>query len=284
MPGRNFTDAEEAEIARRYLAGESAKAIGRSLGKRHHISIVAALRRQGVERRTPGEDNRSYTVNIHAFDDLAIEQAAYWLGFIYADATVYRNTVRLAVAQNDRDHLLNFLSFMESNAPCHDITANCSNGNTYPQVMVEVSGRHLMQQLKKSGIVVGRSYPHRLIRNVPAVSIHHCIRGYFDGDGSARKNGSISICGDQVILAWIRQSVANAVGTNPNLSLTKHTKSDLYYLYFSRVRPARKFADYIYRDATVWLGRKRQVVDSWPQPCSRPLFPNGYKRRTKTTD
>jgi hypothetical protein len=279
MPGRNFTDEQEAEIGRRYLAGESAKAIGRSLGKNYHASICAALRRQGIEQRPAPERNRLYALNPHVFDAIDNELAAYWLGFLYADGAISRRTLKLVLTHSDQEHLGQFRDFMQSTSPIAVRERPGIDHNAY----IEFTDRHLAARVRDLGIVVGRPYPERMIGNVPHDLVHHCIRGFFDGDGSARKNGSVALCGDQAILSWIRQCVADAAGTNPHLTLTKHSKSDIYYLYFSSVRPAQKFASYIYHDATLWLGRKRQVVDSWPQPRGRPLFPNGYKRRTKTT-
>ena len=276
MAPRNFTDEQEAEIAARYLAGESAKAIGRSLGNKHHISICAALRRQGVEQRPAPERNRLYKLNPNVFDAIDNELAAYWLGFLYADGVVHKRSLIVGLQWSDCEHLAKLREFLESESPIRETYRPGIDHNA----RVEFCDRHLAQRLTELGIAVARPYPDRFISNVPPDLTHHAIRGFFDGDGSAQRNGCASMCGDQTILAWIRQLSADNAGTNPNLSIHKHTKADIYYLIFSAIRPAKKFTKYIYRDATVWLERKRQIVDSWPQPHGRPLFPNGYKKRS----
>ena len=266
MPGRNFTDAEEEQIAKIYLAGHSAKSIARAYGLNHHISIVSALKRQGVKMRSVSERNRIYPFNIHAFDDLSNEQAAYWFGFLYADGSIYRNTIRLCLKETDASHVKAFRAFLESNAPIFIDAKRSSPYNTKRQNCIEVSDVHTARRLQGLGLVVGRTCPEHTIDNVPDCSVHHWIRGFFDGDGSARKSQSISLCGDPIILAWIRKIAANTAGTNPNLAISKHKTANVHYLYFTGRLHSLKFADFIYQDATIWLGHKRDVINTWSQP------------------
>jgi hypothetical protein len=234
------------------------------------------LRRQGVEQRPKPERNRWYKVNAHVFDSIDNELAAYWLGFIYADGNVSRRTLKVCLSTKDRNHLISLRDFMESDSPLFDNVIRENNETS----RIEFTDRWLAGRLRELGIVTWRPFPERMIAGVPPSLAHHCIRGFFDGDGSARKSESIALCGDIPTLSWIRQLAADAVGTNPNLVISKHRKSPIYYIYFSGRIQALKFADFIYRDATFWLGRKRDVVDSWPQMRSRirTCFIDGYRK------
>ena len=60
--------------------------------------------------------------------------------------------------------------------------------------------------------------------------------------------------------------MAQNANTNPDLSVHKHSKAKLHSLYFAGRRVALRVAEYMYRDATVWLERKMDVIDSWPKP------------------
>ena len=53
MMRRVFTDEQEAEIARRYAAGESSVQLARALGS-NHSTMLDAISRQGLERRPAG--------------------------------------------------------------------------------------------------------------------------------------------------------------------------------------------------------------------------------------
>ena len=270
MPARNFTDSEEEQIAKIYLAGHSARAIACVYGLNHHISIVSALGRQSVKQRSPAERNRIYQLNPHVFDEIDNEGAAYWLGFLYADGCVRKRSLQVALKRQDREQLVKLKAFLASESPIKGTTVGASNTDRrYNQAFFLVTDQHLTSRLRQLGVVTDRPDHRPMIEQTPANLWHHLVRGYFDGDGSARKAPSIVFCGSKPLLTWIRDTVAQPADTNPNLTITKHIISDLYYLYFSGRKVALRVADYLYKDATVWLARKRQVIELWPQPQKR---------------
>lgn len=264
---RNFTDEEEAKIAKRYLAGESAKAIARSLGLNHHISICAALKRQGIEQRPKSERNRLYALNTRAFDVIDSEAAAYWLMFLYADGSVSRRTLSLTLKEEDYKHLGKLKDFMKSESPIA-IQKRKVGGRLRGYAHIEFTDQHLANQLKGLGIVKGRPDYLSALNAIPGELYHHALRGFWDGDGGAPRNPNqgISFCGKEDFLIWIRAHLALKVGTNPNLKVSKHSKAKLWYLRYSGRRQALEVLDYLYWEATIWLERKRKRVDSWPPP------------------
>jgi hypothetical protein len=267
MPGRNFTDAEEEQIGRIYLAGHSARAIARAYGKAHHISVVAALGRQGIKQRSPAERNRLYSLNPHVFDTIDNEHAAYWLGFLYADGCVHKRSLQLSIKRSDVEQLIKLKAFLESEAPIKNTLAKDGTSNKkHQQAFFLITDRHLTDRLRKLGVTIGRPDYRPMIDGVPCSLYNHLIRGYFDGDGSARKSQSLAFCGSRPLLIWIRDTVAQFADTNPDLAITKHSIADLYYLYFSGRKVALRAAEYLYRGATIWLARKRNVIDSWVLP------------------
>jgi DNA-binding CsgD family transcriptional regulator len=60
MPARKFTDEQEQEICRRYLAGESTYRLGKALGA-DPVTICNALLRNGVTMRSLAESRRELT-------------------------------------------------------------------------------------------------------------------------------------------------------------------------------------------------------------------------------
>lgn len=268
MPGRNFTDSEEAEIAKIYQAGHSAKAIARAYGLSHHISICAALGRQGIQQRAAPERNRLYRLNPHVFDAIDNETAAYWWGFIYADGCVSRRTLTTTLHRKDRDHLARLRDFMRATSPIVDIMANDGMGSKTPQSRVDFTDRDMASRLRALGILPHRPRFDLVTANLPDNLRQHWIRGFFDGDGSARKanntrGGSLVFCGQRSLLEWIRAVFAECVGTNPNLAVTACNHSSICYYYISGNRQARNAAAYMYDGATIWLPRKREVYEAW---------------------
>jgi intein-encoded DNA endonuclease-like protein len=262
MPARNFTDTEEAEIAKIYLSGKSTRDIAKAYGLNHHISICSALERQGITQRAAPERNRLYKFNINAFDKIDNEQSAYWWGFIYADGNISRRSLTVGLKSTDASQLVALSSFLQSESPIK-FRDNYIKEQVYYRVQLLVTDRYFSDRLRQLGIIPHRPIFKDVLLQLPEYLISHWIRGYFDGDGSARTDMAISIVGQQRMLIWMREVFANGAGTNPNLRLQKHTKSDIYYLNISGRIQALKIADYLYKDATVWLDRKKIIVDSW---------------------
>jgi hypothetical protein len=73
------------------------------------------------------------------------------------------------------------------------------------------------------------------------------------------------------LLEWLRAQFAERCGTNPNLAVTKHSKANISYLFISGIYQALKVTRYIYRDATIYLPRKKAVIDGWAAP-KRPEY------------
>lgn len=257
MPGRNFTDAEEAEIAQLYLSGKSAREIAKDRGLGHHISICAALKRQGIEQRPAPERNRFYKLNPNVFDVIDTEEKAYWFGMLFADGYVHRNrTLVLALGDKDRDHLVKFKDFLESESPIKEVS---SFNGLYHGFSVSVTDQHLGKVLVDRGI-----YAHRKNDNVnplPSVSEglkQHWLRGWFDGDGGVLSNRSISFCGPLSLTEDAQKIFADISGSK--VSIYQHTKTRyLYYLRYT-IGYAIKIRDYLYQDATIYLDRKKELL------------------------
>lgn len=267
MPARNFTDNEEVEIGKIYLSGKSTKAIARAYGLSHHISITSALKRQGIIQRDKSERNRLYKCNPHIFDSLDNEVSAYLHGFIYADGCImYEKTLTINISARDRSHLEKIKIAIESESPIKDIK-NYGYGNGL--VQLSFTERYLVGRLIKTGISTGRPNPYIAMQAIPDSTFHHWLRGFFDGDGSAKKSPDINFCGDKILLELLRARIAQNCEVNPKLAIVKHITKPLYYLSYSGRLMALKVADFMYRDATIWLERKRQVIENWPLPQIR---------------
>lgn len=267
---RNFTDAEEAMIGRIYQSGTSAKAIARAYGLSHHTSITSALKRQGVTQRSPAERNRLYKLNPHKFDVINHEHKAYWLGFLYADGGVDREkTLKLSLKIADIEHIRKFRDFLESESPVKSIQQKCA-GKYYPQARAEFTDRHLAKRLMNLGIVKGRPNFRPITAAIPPELLRHFIRGFWDGDGCAARNPNdgINFCGNEDLMIWLREYLAEKLDFGPR-KVSKHTTANLYYLRYSGRRVALRVIEFMFKNATIWLPRKLEVIRNWPEPQRR---------------
>lgn len=261
-----FTPAQLEEIERLYNdEGLIIKEIADRFGV-SYTGIWAAMVKAGIKRRQAA---RKYIVNQHVFDKIDNELAAYWLGFIYADGCVRKTFLQVILSIKDVQVLANLRDFMQSNCPISIRTAKSGYGAGKQVARVAFFGEHLSERLRELGILTGRPNHKLAIDAIPESLLHHWIRGFFDGDGSADGNKSIWFCGPQKLMEFLRSLFAKRADRNPNLKIIKHCKSELYYLRYKGFYNAHTIAGIMYKDATVWLTRKRQIIQSWPKPMSR---------------
>jgi hypothetical protein len=118
-------------------------------------------------------------INKSYFDEIDTSEKAYWLGFLYGDGSVVKNTensngVQLAVQESDREVIENYKDALESE---HTITE--SNG----AVSLNFWTDSLVSDLKRHGLTRNKtrsdSTPN-LTNNILQAAF---IRGLFDADG-----------------------------------------------------------------------------------------------------
>lgn len=194
------------------------------------------------------------------FDVIDSEEKAYWLGFLYADGNVSKdsNIVSLNLKYSDKEHLEKFKSFLKTSAEIKLRTVKTLS-KAYRCCSLQVCNKHFRDNLCKLGCVPTKS----LILKFPNVEIfkckdliYHFIRGYVDGDGclTFSKNGrlELSILGTQQFLEGIQKVFPYRFKSIHHI---KRTKSDI-----CKISNCGENADYVasllYRDATIYLKRK----------------------------
>jgi len=254
-------DELAARMIQLYKGGLNSKQVAKECGvgvkKTQRI-----LRENGVVFR---HSQRKYSLNEHVFDSIDNEHAAYWYGFIYADGCVYKTHLQVALGIKDRDHVDRLRAFLESTSPIREEEYDVKRAR------LTVASAHLTDRLRTLGIVPRRTKSANIIiNNVPSEIFHHWLRGFFDGDGCADKRKCIWFASRSIpLLEHIRKTLANEAGRNPDISFVRHTKRNLYYLRYKGYYNAHAVADWLYKDATLWLPRKRHRIDSWKKPMPR---------------
>jgi len=257
-PKRYFTDSEEEEIAKIYRAGYSIHQIARAYQRGTSGVISCAIRRQGVIRRQfRFVHHRDSTI----FHNIDTEEKAYWLGFLYADGCTRKSLIQLSLSSRDLDHVQRFAHFI-GDAPC---SVKKSGYKDFLKATATIYDMEMANSLRALGIVTHRPDYTAAINNIPSNLLHHFLRGNFDGDGCATNDGpSLLFCGKRPFITFVRDYMAQCVHTNPQLTIRDNVRSKkTSYLSFRRRIQALKVADYLYQDATVFLKRKKEIVDSW---------------------
>lgn len=194
------------------------------------------------------------------FDFIDTEEKAYFLGWIMADGNVsiYNNqySLKLHIQAGDRELIDKFLLAIDADYKVKIKQTNKGGLGAY----VSITSKHMVQSLITLGVIPQKT-GHECVPDIPETLMHHFFRGYFDGDGIAsyRPHGKRSgfIASKEVI-----DKIQSIMKTNQKCYHPKNTRKEtkVYYFLWGK-KQSKRFYNYIYNDATIWLKRKRKVMD-----------------------
>lgn len=208
---------------------------------------------------------KTYTFNADYFKQIDTEEKAYWLGFIAADGYLNKrgNTLGICLDISDKSHLEKFKTSIAYTGNVFTRTSQYSKEHKITEkAVIEIYSTQLSKDVNTYGLDYEKSKSLSTISNVPKELMNHFIRGHFDGDGclffdKGRKEthkGSpgITIVGTKSFLEYICEFIPDVP---KSLQYDKRT-TGTYTLYLKSIKRYKKFTDYIYKDATVYLDRK----------------------------
>jgi hypothetical protein len=261
IPILGITDnvnGREADIIRDYSSGMRERELFEkyNIG---HVPFNRVLREGGIKKRIPGEGRRRRKVDESFFDVIDSEQKAYFLGFLYADGYNHEKSgaIRLALDHKDREILEKLSIVIGSDAPLYSDRTLCR---------LAFSSKRMSKRLVELGCHQAKSktltFPHFLADEM----IHHFIRGYFDGDGHIvdfkkyPQTGRIEILGSHSFIESLSEVLLLKCGAKSHFQPDRRAKS-VSVLRVNCVSQAGKVAEYLFRNATIFLTRKRSRID-----------------------
>lgn len=231
------------------------------IGKIYGVSdktIANFLRKEGIEIRSVGYESRTDQT---LFNEITTEMQAYVIGLITADGSMTREerSLSITLTQSD-DYLLKQINEFFLNGSGHLILSKEKAGKN--TTTLQFHGKRLCEALKKHGIVPDKShFLTQLSQHIPAHLYHHYIRGLFDGDGVCSKsNGRVRIgycaCRQEFV-----ESYRSFLNKELNLPLNKlFNTGGCWQVSWGAKKDLENFYNYIYKDATIFLGRKKQKL------------------------
>lgn len=236
------------------------------IAEKYHVSdrtVVSWLLRENVKIRNKGKIAK---VNQFIFDNIDSEIKAYTIGLITADGSVSKknNTITICLSKEDK-----YLLELINNKLLDGLGTIIINHkeDEKPRYVLSFSGKHIKERLKDFGIVPNKSYSlNKLSDLIPKEYYHHYIRGLFDGDGVCSyytshhktKKVRIGFCAhEQDFVNDYRDFL------NKTLNLPKNklfNTGGCWQCSWSAFKDVQKFTDYIYNDATIFLGRKKKKL------------------------
>lgn len=265
MAKRTFSDEQEYQIAQAYANGRNTVQLSDEYGVAVP-TICNAIRRQGGTIRTFSDAKRKLPLDEHVFDVIDSEAPAYWYGLIWADGMTHGSKFGLGLKEADGYLVYALRDFFKTTREPKKV-GKVMGDKVFYRIHLTINSVRLAQRLKALGIVPARESNFDPFSAMPPEFHNHFIRGLIDGDGCARTDGSLTICGSQSILERVRGILARDVGTSLNITVSKSKHANIYNFDIGGDRQARHVRDYLYRGATIWLTRKRERMDAWKAPA-----------------
>lgn len=209
--------------------------------------------------------SRVYDINQDRFLKISTEEEAYWLGFLYGDGYIseVRGVISLSLKEEDKYHIDSFISFMGSNNHGYYKIVN-----NHMQYRVDINSRKVCNNLIKLGCTQCKTtnleFPH--YNKVPKSLQRHFIRGFFDADGTACLSGGklhfsiIGACEDFIVK--IHNILVSELGINDTkISIKNNGNLPLYVTQNAAKKDIFKIYNYLYKDSTVFLDRKKDKFE-----------------------
>lgn len=230
-----------------------------------------------------------YKVDHEYFKKIDSEYKAYILGFIYADGCISQPVgnrklnFRIGVQEED-SYILNKLSIDAAGGQMHTVRTPSSISRGYkPQICVNIVSNILGQDLIDLGCGIRKSREGMKFPNIDTDMIPHFIRGFMDGDGSVvlkplsykyKRKTTWSTPNAHVQQYKLRVAfcstdlkfLENIFGWLPikkSYIARKQRTQTVYILWIENSQDVYDCLNYLYKDATYFLKRKRDKFEEF---------------------
>ena len=196
------------------------------------------------------------------FETIDTEDKAYFLGLLFADGNVYaaRHRVQITLVNEDAYILQAFATAIGYTGKMY------IDREKYSKLILP--SKKMCADLTKLGCTPNKSLTLQFPTEVPDELMHHFIRGYFDGDGHISKDKKlkkpyyhINITSSLFFMETLKKILLeNSIETGKLHKRYKDREHSAYTTYLPN-KSAKKFVEYIYKDATLFLTRKHNIYE-----------------------
>ena len=265
-PRCNFTIPKELEFVDRYKNGEVFSDMAKESGVSRNSLWKIVTKAYDVEPYQTSSYPKEYDLNTDVFNDIHNERSMYALGLIYSDGHISYG--RLFFDTVDKEQLNNFRDCLETDKDY--TTYPPEEDNHSEQYRFALKYQPMIEDLRKlvPDFSVNTTEINSKVVNSPY--FNHFLRGFLDGDGSVGKTrAQITFIGNKSLM----KSLGEAIEQNCNLKLSglyektsgfaENAERTSCQLTYCKNKAKRKLQTELYDDATLFLTRKKQNLDSF---------------------
>lgn len=264
-----FSSEEVKEIIDLYL---NQKMSSVKIGKKYNVShkvILKVLHKNNIEVNQK-KIVRHYDLNEYYFDNIDNQDKAYILGLLYADGSnsIAKSTVAISLQEEDINILESIRNIVGSSKPLEylDYSNKHDFGYSYKnQYRLLFFSKHMCDTLQQIGMIPNKSLKLKF-PNIDKELYRHFIRGYFDGDGSLvqqikNKNNHpvlVTITSTENFCNTVNKIIKENLNINGCITDASCKNGITKVLSISGRNVCKKFLDWIYNDANLYLERKHK--------------------------
>lgn len=231
-----------------------------------HKTIARVLEKYGIKR--VGNGQRKYFFDEHYFDVIDTQNKAYILGFLFADGNnmLSKGTISISLKEEDKNILEKMRQELKLEKPLVYKDNSKDNHNGYISKnawLLICHSSYMCSKLNDIGLVPNKS----LVVQFPNISkeyMTHFIRGYYDGNGSIYhtiKNENnhqviVTITSTDKFCNTLSEICTKELDIYcPVYDASNHNGITKVFTLSGRNK-CKKFLDWIYQDAEMYLQRK----------------------------
>lgn len=266
MSNKKITDVQKDEIVKVYLSGKNSREIGLTYNVTN-ACILYILNKRGVKIRHGRDAKKCYYINENYFKKINSERKAYYLGLFYADGYISKNGKIFQMSLSGDDELILLKKLKDDLEYSGPLLFRKTKEKYKKCHLINICNLKFCSFLIKKGCFNKKSLTLKFptFNQVPKHLLNHFIRGYFDGDGSVsfRKDKTL-ICGITSSTFFIEELSKHLHSANIINNYADHHSKNPHIkdLKISKII-GLDFYNFIYKDATIFLDRKKKVFDSY---------------------
>lgn len=208
-------------------------------------------------------NNRIDYKNLHYFDTKGPEQA-YWVGFLAADGYTNGQSGKIVIGLSASD-IIQLQRFADIfGVPIHHYYSHCKAANKYyASINIQICNKTIYKSLADTwGFADGKMarLNSSLFDTIPDDLKPDFLRGYFDGDGTARHYAGIATCSPK-FLETIERYITKMCG---DIEAKHYIEGGTYKMAIGKHKNIAKFYDLIYTGAKpgTYIARKQIALDN----------------------
>ncbi len=210
----------------------------------------------------------TYSIDDTYFDSLGSWEKCYILGFLSADGCNHIEKGRVSIQLQEQDkHLLESIKqSIKYTGPLYyrKEISELGKFKSKPSWVLRFGNNKLSKRLEELGVISNKSLTLKFCTKIPDQFLAAYILGLWDGDGCICITGKypmFSFAGTEDVVSKLSTVLSTVVGKQIKYHHKNNTK--YFVLSISGHNNIKLIRDYLYKDSTIYLTRKRNKMFSF---------------------